>query len=96
VIRLTTLISWATGVEEQEAILIFEKGYMRVPKDDHASLGKAFLEAPTTAFLAARVMDHSYPRATEVELQRLRQLYLGTIDVALNRTDRGVESELLE
>src|SRR5215208_5718508 len=49
VLRLTTLIGWATGIEKQKTILVFEKGYMRVAQDNHASVGKAFTEALAAA-----------------------------------------------
>ncbi len=86
----------AAGVEEQEAILVLQKGDVRVAEDYYASLRESSPEASATALLAPGVVNHGYLSAAKVELQRLGQVHFRQVHVARHGADGGVEGELVE
>ena len=90
VVWLSASIGRAARVEEQEAILVLQKGDMRVAEDDYACLGKAFFETLPAALFAPGVVDHGYPRAAEAKLTYLGEIHLRQVYVTPDGEDRGV------
>src|ERR687894_263308 len=76
VLRLPAFVGRAAGVEEQEAIVVLQKGDVRVSEDDYTRLGKATCQTPAAALSTARVVDHAYSGAAEAKLQGLEGVHL--------------------
>src|SRR5918993_1849228 len=96
VLRLTSLVGRAAGIEQKESVLVLQPGDMRVSEDHDASLRKATSHPVPPALPRSGVVDHGYPLAAELELQRLLQLRFRWIEVAAYRPDGCVCRELVE
>lgn len=87
---LPASIGRAARVEEQEVILVLQKGYVRVAEDDRACLGEAFFETLPAALFAPGVVDHGYPRAADAKLTYLGEIHLRQVYVTSDGEDRSV------
>jgi hypothetical protein len=95
-VRLATPVRGAPGVEQHEATLVFEKGNVRVAEDDNTDVREAAPQARPATFFRAGVVDHRYLCATQLELQRLREVWVWGIQVSPHRLYGRVSGELVE
>jgi hypothetical protein len=96
VARLAPPVGGAPWVEQHEAALVFQEGYVGVTEDNDAGVREAASEAPSAALLASGVVDHGDPRAAELELEGLREIQVRGIEVAADGMDGGVGAQLVE
>ena len=72
--RLATPVRGAPGIEQHEIVFVFEEGDVRVAEDDYAGGREAAPQARPATFPGTGIVDHRYLCATQLELQRLREV----------------------